>query len=127
MKRKGAGSGLFSEVNDSQSRKAYHVTTPPATCSSDDVVGGKAHVEQLSLCVHCSRCCGRFVSTSYHTMATSAVYYRFRSQREPQRLTFDGTGISVWELKREIILQNKMGKGTDFDLAVYNADTDEGT
>ena len=69
----------------------------------------------------------RFVSTSYHTMATSAVYYRFRSQREPQRLTFDGTGISVWELKREIILQNKMGKGTDFDLAVYNADTDEGT
>ena len=60
-------------------------------------------------------------------MAASAVYYRFRSQREPQRLTFDGTGISVWELKREIILQNKMGKGTDFDLAVYNADTDEGT
>ena len=60
-------------------------------------------------------------------MATSAVYYRFRSQREPQRLTFDGTGISVWELKREIILQNNMGKGTDFDLAVYNADNDEGT
>lgn len=58
-------------------------------------------------------------------MATSAVYYKFRSQREPQRLTFDGTGISVWELKREIILQNKMGKGTDFDLGVYNPDTDE--
>ena len=53
------------------------------------------------------------------TMATSAVYYKFRSQREPQRLTFDGTGISVWELKREILLQNKMGKGTDFDLCVY--------
>jgi len=58
-------------------------------------------------------------------MATSSVYYKFRSQREPQRLTFDGTGISVWDLKREIILQNKMGKGTDFDLAVYDADTDE--
>lgn len=58
-------------------------------------------------------------------MATSSVYYRFRSQREPQRLTFDGTAISVWELKREIILQNKMGKGTDFDLSVYDADTDE--
>ncbi|KOS16422.1 dwnn-domain-containing protein [Malassezia pachydermatis] len=58
-------------------------------------------------------------------MATSAVYYKFRSQREPQKLTFDGTGISVWELKREIILQNKLGKGTDFDLAVYDADTDE--
>jgi len=59
------------------------------------------------------------------TMATSSVYYKFRSQREPQRLTFDGTGISVWDLKREIILQNKMGKGADFDLAVYDADTDE--
>ncbi|WFD31724.1 Protein mpe1 [Malassezia sp. CBS 17886] len=58
-------------------------------------------------------------------MATSAVYYKFRSQREPQRLTFDGTGISVWDLKREIILSNKMGKGVDFDLAVYDADTDE--
>jgi len=59
-------------------------------------------------------------------MATSAISYKVRSQREPQRLTFDGTGISVWELKREIILQNKMGKGVDFDLAVYDADTDEG-
>lgn len=56
----------------------------------------------------------------------SAVYYRFRAQREPQKLTFDGHGISVWELKREIILQNKLGKGTDFDLAVYDADTEEG-
>ena len=42
-------------------------------------------------------------------------------------MTFDGTGISIWDLKREIILQNKMGKGTDFDLAVYDADTEEGT
>lgn len=56
---------------------------------------------------------------------SSAVYYRFRSQREPQRLTFDGTAISVWDLKREIILRNKLGKGTDFDLGVYNADTDD--
>ncbi|WFC99664.1 Protein mpe1 [Malassezia yamatoensis] len=59
-------------------------------------------------------------------MATSAVYYKFRSQKEPQRLAFDGTGISIWDLKREIILQNKMGKGADFDLAVFDADTEEG-
>ncbi|WFD43952.1 Protein mpe1 [Malassezia psittaci] len=58
-------------------------------------------------------------------MATSAVYYKFRSQKEPQRLAFDGTGISIWDLKREIILQNKMGKGADFDLAIYDADTEE--
>ena len=58
-------------------------------------------------------------------MASSAVYYKFKSQRESQRLPFDGTSISVWELKREIILRNKLGKGTDFDLAVYNADTED--
>ncbi|WFD34460.1 Protein mpe1 [Malassezia cuniculi] len=55
----------------------------------------------------------------------SVVYYRFRSQRESQRLTFDGPSISVWDLKREIILRNKLGKGTDFDLGVFNADTDD--
>ncbi|KAK9314380.1 DWNN domain-containing protein [Lipomyces starkeyi] len=55
----------------------------------------------------------------------SFVYYKFRSQREPLRVTFDGTGISVFDLKREIILANKLGDGTDFDLSIYNADTNE--
>jgi protein MPE1 len=59
-------------------------------------------------------------------MASASVYYRFKSQKEPSRITFDGTGISVWDLKREIILQNKMGKGLDFDLAVYSQDTEDG-
>lgn len=59
-------------------------------------------------------------------MASASVYYRFKSQKTPSRITFDGTGISVWDLKREIILQNKMGKGLDFDLAVYNQDTEDG-
>ncbi|EPQ28860.1 uncharacterized protein PFL1_03663 [Pseudozyma flocculosa PF-1] len=58
-------------------------------------------------------------------MASASVYYKFKSQKEPSRITFDGTGISVWDLKREIILQNKMGKGIDFDLGIYNADTEE--
>ncbi|TKY90549.1 hypothetical protein EX895_000547 [Sporisorium graminicola] len=58
-------------------------------------------------------------------MASASVYYKFKSQKEPSRITFDGTGISVWDLKREIILQNKMGRGTDFDLGVYNADTND--
>jgi protein MPE1 len=59
-------------------------------------------------------------------MSSSSVYYKFKSQRDPSRVTFDGTSISVWDLKREIILQNKMGKGTDFDLGIYNPDTNEG-
>lgn len=58
-------------------------------------------------------------------MASASVYYKFKSQREPSRITFDGTGISVWDLKREIILQNKMGKGLDFDLGIYSADTED--
>ncbi|CAO1620881.1 unnamed protein product [Parajaminaea phylloscopi] len=58
-------------------------------------------------------------------MASSSVYYKFKSQREPSRVVFDGTAISVWDLKREIILQNKMGKGIDFDLGLYSADTEE--
>ncbi|PWN32529.1 DWNN-domain-containing protein [Meira miltonrushii] len=58
-------------------------------------------------------------------MASASVYYKFKSQREPSRITFDGTGISVWDLKREIIMQNKMGKGLDFDLGVYSADTED--
>lgn len=58
-------------------------------------------------------------------MASASVYYKFKSQREFSRVNFDGTGISVWDLKREIILQNKMGKGIDFDLGIYNSDTEE--
>lgn len=41
-------------------------------------------------------------------------------------MTFDGTHISVFDLKREIILANKMGNGKDFDIAVYDNVTGEG-
>lgn len=57
---------------------------------------------------------------------SSFVFYKFKSQREPSRISFDGTSISVWDLKKEIILTNKMGKGIDFDFALYNPDTEEG-
>lgn len=57
---------------------------------------------------------------------TSSVFFKFKSQREPTRVAFDGTGISVFELKRSIIELNRLGDGTDFDLAIYNEDTNEG-
>lgn len=57
---------------------------------------------------------------------SSSVHFKFKSQREPSRVTFDGTGISVFELKREIISQNRLGDGTDFELSIYNEDTGEG-
>ena len=57
---------------------------------------------------------------------SSSVFFKFKSQKEPSRVTFDGTGISVFELKRAIIETNNLGDGTDFDLAIYNEDTNEG-
>ena len=57
---------------------------------------------------------------------SSNVFYKFNSQREPSRVTFDGSSISVWELKRDIIIQSRLGDGTEFDLFIYNPDTSEG-
>lgn len=56
---------------------------------------------------------------------TSSVFFKFKSQKEPSRVEFDGTGISVFELKRDIIIKSGLGDGTDFDLAIYNEDGNE--
>ena len=40
-------------------------------------------------------------------------------------VAFDGTGISVFELKREIIAISKLGDGTDFELVVTSEDGSE--
>ncbi|KAL9611968.1 MAG: hypothetical protein Q9167_003408 [Letrouitia subvulpina] len=55
----------------------------------------------------------------------SSVFFRFKSQKEPSRVAFDGTGISVFELKREIISMNRLGDGTDFELVISSVDTNE--
>lgn len=57
---------------------------------------------------------------------SSSVFFRFKSQKEPSRVAFDGTGISVFELKREIILLNGLGDGTDFELVISSEDGGEG-
>ncbi len=56
----------------------------------------------------------------------SVVYYKFRSAKDFDTATFDGTGISVFDLKREIMLAKKLGKGADFDLEIAHAQTAEG-
>jgi protein MPE1 len=50
---------------------------------------------------------------------SSSVYYKFKSQRQESRVQFDGTGISVFDLKKEIILQNNL-KASDIDLFVLD-------
>nr|GAT45681.1 predicted protein [Mycena chlorophos] len=51
----------------------------------------------------------------------SSVFYKFNSQKAESRVSFDGTGISVFDLKRDIILANNMGKANDFDLYIFDA------
>ncbi|KAF2746850.1 DWNN-domain-containing protein [Sporormia fimetaria CBS 119925] len=53
---------------------------------------------------------------------TSVVWYKFKNQKEPSRIAFNGTGISVFELKREIIKASGLGDGRDFDLHLYPED-----
>ena len=56
----------------------------------------------------------------------SSVFYKFRSSRDESKVTFDGTGISVFDLKKEIILANNLGKANDFDLALFDNSSNEG-
>lgn len=56
---------------------------------------------------------------------SSTIFYRFKSQKTPSRILFDGTGLTVFDLKREIILNNKLGDGTDFQLKLYSMDNGE--
>jgi protein MPE1 len=56
----------------------------------------------------------------------SSVFYKFSSRKDESRVTFDGTGISVFDLKRDIILANNLGKANDFDLAVLDATSKQG-
>ncbi|VVT51522.1 uncharacterized protein SAPINGB_P003124 [Magnusiomyces paraingens] len=56
----------------------------------------------------------------------SAVYYKFKSQKDPSRILFEGTGISVFDLKKEILLENKLvDTANNFDLEISNPDTKE--
>ena len=57
---------------------------------------------------------------------SSWVLFKFKSSKEPTRITFDGTGITVFELKREIINVSHLGDGTEFDLVIYDEGTNEG-
>jgi protein MPE1 len=56
----------------------------------------------------------------------SSVFYKFKSQKEESKVSFDGTGISVFEIKKEIILANNLGKSSDFDLVVFDGSSGEG-
>lgn len=55
-----------------------------------------------------------------------SVHYKFKSALEYDTVTFDGLHISIADLKAAIIQQKRIGKTSDFDLQVTNAQTKEG-
>lgn len=54
----------------------------------------------------------------------AVIYYRFRSQKPDHIATikFDGTGLTVFELKRDIILANNLLHSTDVDIVLYSTE-----
>ncbi|KAK1779490.1 hypothetical protein QBC45DRAFT_392378 [Copromyces sp. CBS 386.78] len=42
----------------------------------------------------------------------SSVFFKFKSNKEPTRVESVGTGMSVFELEREIILKSALDDGT---------------
>ncbi|MQL81922.1 hypothetical protein Taro_014371 [Colocasia esculenta] len=54
-----------------------------------------------------------------------AVYYKFKSAKDFDSIPIDGHFISVANLKERIFEAKHLGRGTDFDLMVSNAQTDE--
>lgn len=57
----------------------------------------------------------------------SHIFYKFKSAKDYDAYKFEGAGIPVWELKREIVQAKKLGKTNDFDLILTNAQNNEGT
>uniref|UniRef100_A0A453PA18 DWNN domain-containing protein n=1 Tax=Aegilops tauschii subsp. strangulata TaxID=200361 RepID=A0A453PA18_AEGTS len=55
-----------------------------------------------------------------------AVYYKFKSARDYDSIPIEGQFISVLNLKEMIFESKHLGRGTDFDLMISNAQTDEG-
>ena len=55
----------------------------------------------------------------------SQIYYKFKSAKDYDNITFDGLGISVFDAKKEILTAKKL-KGNDFDIVITHAESGEG-
>lgn len=56
-----------------------------------------------------------------------SVYFKFKSTKEFNSLPIVGQFISVGNLKERIFNLKHLGRGTDVDLIVSNAQTNEGS
>ena len=64
-------------------------------------------------------------SVSTTCLSRMSVRFKFTNDLEYHSIPCDGLNISVRDLKRSIIRQNKLGKITDFDLGITNAMTNQ--
>lgn len=55
-----------------------------------------------------------------------SVYYKFKSAKDYDSFAIGGNFISVGHLREKIFELKHLGRGTDFDLVVTNAQTNEG-
>lgn len=55
-----------------------------------------------------------------------SVHYKFKSGKDSHTITFDNIHISLADLKKAIMQQQKIGKSSDLDLQISNALTKEG-
>lgn len=56
---------------------------------------------------------------------SSTIFYRFVHQKNQSTIHFDGTGINVFDLKHEIIIQSQLGQGQDFMLRLFHLEQPE--
>lgn len=55
-----------------------------------------------------------------------AVHFKFRSAVEYDSIDIEGPFISIASLKEKIVEHKNLGRATDFDLLITNAQTSEG-
>lgn len=56
---------------------------------------------------------------------SSSIFFKFKSRKDALQINFDGTSLSVFEVKREIMNIARLGDGKDSDLDIYTSDTNE--
>lgn len=55
-----------------------------------------------------------------------AVHFKFKSAKSYDTVTFPGTVIKVYDLKKAIVEKKQLNKGLDFDLVITDAQTGQG-
>ena len=56
----------------------------------------------------------------------SKVFYKFKAATDFDTITFDGESNAVFDIKKEIMLEKKLGSGIDFNLHLYDNETNNG-